>query len=159
MNQPNSDWVFARDLIQFVMQFHRPTWKFTKEFAIESDHTHFTENFANYIQIFIQENDVRIQMDYEQAFRGIEFTKDIFNNVGQHLNREIFKGEVVFCVKKFIAYCSIIAKYTVLSYIFGLKSAPVHAVAIICDNIKYLRNIGQFTNDTWCDIQKFVGSK
>lgn len=156
MNQSDPDTVFARDLIQFVMQFHRPTWKFSNEFAIEADNSNFTETFANYIQTFIRENDVNIQKDYEEAFEGKDITDDLFQSVGKSLMFEFFDGGLNFCEMRFIAYCGILSKYTVLSHIFGLSNAPIHAVNVISETLKYLRHLRKFTDESRTSIEMYM---
>ncbi|GBM50595.1 hypothetical protein AVEN_70233-1 [Araneus ventricosus] len=155
-DENNLDFGFVKNLLRCVLLECYPTlnWKPNGVFAEDSMNSPFSLVVKSAVKMCLESSRENIRDDFELDFP----CRDSISNRGLLDHLLCFKlvyEKHPFYNASFLEFLCRCSEYTMLSYWYGIQSAPQMTLQVICIMMREMRESGKITANFWKDFEDF----
>lgn len=145
-----------KDLLRYVLLDYYPTvnWKPDGIYLEEIDDSPSSAIIRSATKLHLDANGGEIHSFYDEDFPN----KDIIDNK-EHFDilmylKSVFESKS-FDNASFLHYLCMNSEYAALSFLYGVKRAPLMTLQVICAMMSEMRESGKITHSVWKDFETY----
>ncbi|KAF8787554.1 hypothetical protein HNY73_009137 [Argiope bruennichi] len=146
----------VKTLLRYVLHDYYPAinWKPYGIFHGDTDNSPCCVTIKSAIKLHLDTYGGDIHEFYDEDFTQKDGIGDRCHSEVLEYVKDDFEMKP-FEFSKFLNYFCMSAEYAALSYLYGVKRAPLITLQILCTTMREMREYGIITEDFWNDFEKF----